>query len=192
MAHKDNIVQLEFPINLGNAVSFDLAFRIYHQPLRFFASKFVGNEEAEDVVENLFLKLWDKQQEMKSREHLQAFLYHATRNACLNHIKVAKNAEKRYETLGLENPDIEESCLNEMIRAEVLAEVYRAINNLPLQCSKVISMSYLEGLSNKEIAENMKLPEQVVKNYKHRGLKILKDHLSGPALVTFMMLPYLK
>lgn len=192
MVREDVIADFEFPINMGEETAFDLAYRTYHQPLRFFSAKFVGDEDAEDVVENLFLKLWHKQQEIKSREHLQAFLYHSIRNACLNHIKVSKNTERRYEIFGQENPDVEESHIKEMIRAEVLAEVYRAINRLPSQCSKVISMSYIDGLSNKEIAEKMELPEQVVKNYKQRGLKILKGNLSGTAMITLMVMPFLK
>jgi len=188
MKGQQAIVPIDFPINMGEEQAFDWTFRIYHQPLKFFTAKFVGEDDAEDVVESMFLKLWRDNRPFESQEHLKAFLYHSARNACLNHLKVSKNAASRYQIVGREAPENEESCLHDIIRAEVLAEVYRAINNLPSQCSRVISMSYIEGLSNGEIARQMDLSEQTVKNYKLRGLKVLKGNLSGSAVIALMLM----
>jgi len=186
MRHNEEINQIEFPISMGEGAPFDWTYRIYHQPLRYYSAKFVGVDDAQDVVENVFLKLWQKKQHIESKEHLQALLYHATRNASLNHVKTSTNAQIRQKIFEEEHSVNEDTYLEEMIRAEVFAEIYRAINKLPSQCGKVISLSYITGLSNKEISEEMGLPEQVVKNYKLRGLKVLKDNLSGSAMITLM------
>ncbi len=190
MIRREEIFQMEFPFSMGEEAAFDWTYRIYHQPLRFYSAKFVGPEDAQDVVENLFLRLWQKRQQIESKEHLQALLYNAARNACLNYLKTSKNAFNRGEAFEKGKPQTQDSYQEEMIRAEVLAEIYRAINNLPSQCSKVISMSYIGGLTNNEIAVQMGLPEQVVKNYKLRGIKILKDNLSGTAMLTLTAIPY--
>lgn len=190
MIRNKEISQLEFPLNMGEEAPFDWTYRIYHQPLRYYSAKFVGADDAQDIVENVFLRLWQKKQHIESKEHLQALLYHAAKNACLNHLKTSTNAQIRQHAFEVEHSGNEDSYLEEMIKAEVLAEIYRAINNLPSQCSKVISLSYIEGMSNKEIAEQMSLPEQVVKNYKLRGLKTLKNNLSGTAMITLLVMPY--
>ncbi|RWU07447.1 RNA polymerase sigma factor [Pedobacter chitinilyticus] len=178
-----------FPIYLGKEMGFELAYRSYHQPLRFFATRYVSEEDAQDLIENIFVRLWHKNQVFDSPSHLQAFLYRAAYNACLSHIKAVKNAENRHHLVGSNTPEAEESFMQTMIRAEVLAEIYRAINSLPLQCAKVITLSFVDGLSNKEIAQQLDLTEQTVKNHKVRGLKILRDQLSGDAMVLLLSLP---
>lgn len=183
---------MEFPLNMGDEIPFDWAYRIYHQPLRYYSAKFVGSEDAQDVIENVFLKLWQKKQQIDNEEHLKALLYHSAKNACLNHLKTSKNAQIRQLAFQDHHSGNEDSYLEEMIKAEVLAEIYRAINNLPSQCCKVVSLSYIEGRTNKEIAEQLSLPEQVVKNYKLRGMKILKEKLSGSAMAMLLVISHLK
>lgn len=171
---------------MGNPASFDTAFKSYFHPLRFYATKFVPKDDAEDLVENLFLKLWNKKQVFDSPAHLQAFLYHAIRNACLDFIKLSK--WDKTDVIADDLLIADGGHLRYMIEAEAIAEIYRAINELPPQCSKVIRMGYLEGLKNAEISEKLGLSSQTVKNYKMRGLNILKKKLSDGTLILFIML----
>jgi RNA polymerase sigma-70 factor (family 1) len=181
-----NYSGFEGAIHLSDRASFNTAFRSYYQPLRFYAAKFVQRGDAEDIVENLFLKLWNKQQVFASPVHLQAFLYHAIRNACLDFIKLSKKG--KIDELSNELLIADDDHLRYMIEAETIAEIYRAVSDLPSQCSKVIRMGYLEGLNNTEIAEQLGLSEQTVKNYKVRGLGILKQKLSGSSFAFFLLL----
>ena len=64
--------------------------------------------------------------------------------------------------------------LNEIIREEVLHEVYAAIEALPFQCRRVFKMCYVDGLSNPEIAERSNLSVHTVKNYKVRAIGLLR------------------
>ena len=175
------------PVHMGDMTAFDLTYKSYYHPLCFYAGKFVDEDDAQDIIESLFLKLWKKKQVFKNSEHLKAALYHAVRNACLDFLKVAKNASLRYETIAREHTVLNEDHLHLMIRAESLAEIYRAVNELPPQCSKVIRMSYLEGMSNAEISAELGLSDQTVKNHKGRGLSLLKDKLSGEKLLLLLV-----
>lgn len=179
---------LQFPLLMGKQDGFELVFRTYHQALLSFARKYIDADDANDVVENVFVRVWQHNQQMANAEHLRAFLYRSVYNGCLDFIKVSKRAEGRYQLIADQAEQSEPAVIQEIIRAEVLAEIYRAINDLPSQCSKVIRMSYLEGMTNSEIAASLDLSEQTVKNHKGRGLKILRDTLSGEALLLLMVL----
>lgn len=190
MRNTDNSPHTDQPVSMGDMVAFDLTYKSYYHPLCFYASKFVDKDETQDIIESLFLKLWRKKQVFENEEHIKAFLYHAVRNACLDFIKVAKNESLRYEVIAREQVFLNEDHLHLMIKAESLAEIYRAVNELPSQCSKVIRMSYFEGLSNAEICTELGLSDQTVKNYKGRGLNILKDRLSSDKLLLLMLFFY--
>lgn len=183
---------MEFPISMGQHDSFDLVFRTYHQALVYYARKFVDAEDASDLVENIFVRLFEKRTTLNNEEHIRKLLYLAVRNACINYIELKNNANKRHRIVADQSLIDVESHLQTMMHAEVLAEVYRAINQLPLQCARVITLSYVEGKTNTEIAHEMGLSEQTVKNHKTRGLKILKDNMSDSALILLLMLAHLK
>lgn len=188
----DSHTATDQPLHLNDEVVFDRTYKSYYHPLCFYAAKFVSADDAEDIVENLFLRLWNKKQVFESTAHMQAFLYVAVKNACFDWIKVNKNAGQRHDRAAADSSPINEDHLDTLIKAEVLAEIYRAVNNLPAQCSKVIRMGYLEGLSNTEIAEQLGLSEQTVKNHKSRGLTILRENLSDGAFTLLLLLVHWK
>lgn len=180
MVSKSNLSAIVNGIDLSERSVFEMIFQSFYHPLCFYAEKYVGGE-AEDIIENLFVKLWDKQKVFEGPVHLRAFLYRATRNACLNHLKANARHYVSVEEIGEHAALTEKDHLNVIIQAEIMAEIYRAVHQLPAQCSKVIAMSFLENLSNAEIATELNLSEQTVKNLKVIGLRLLKSKLSGRA-----------
>ena len=176
------------PISFVDMAVFDVVYRSYYHPLCFYAARFVGKEPAEDIIENLFLRLWDKKQVFQCAMHMKAFLYRSVKNACLDYIKSNKSLKQLNIPTIDEQFFPDEDYLHDMIKAEVLAEIYRAVHQLPSQCGKVIQMGYLEGKNNAEIASEMGLSEQTVKNYKVRGLTLLRDKLSGSSYTLLLLL----
>lgn len=185
---KDLAAQLEFPLEMGIEKQFDRVFRLYHQPLKHFAGSYIDRDDAEDVIENLFLALFDKNRRFSNGTELKGFLYLSVRNACLNHIRNASNAHRHHMAIASGMPEGEPGFIAQMIRAEVLGEIYREVQKLPSQCSKVIELSFFEGLSNSEIAERLDISEKTVRNTKSRGLSVLKENLSGQALAILLLL----
>lgn len=174
-------------LNLGDNAVFERIYRAYYPALRFFAAKYVGDEESEDIIESLFLRLWRQKHVLINEMHLKAFLYQATRNACLDFIKVQGRRNKRHMVWLHESEEMEQDYLHDLIHTEVIAELYRAINALPSQCRNVVQLGFVDGLSNEEIAQALELSVQTVKNHKVRALKILKQQFAGSVSGLFLI-----
>lgn len=174
------------PIQMGKENVFEAMYKAYFAPLCYFARKYIDEDDAEDVINNLFFKLWRQKEEFETLQHAQSSLYVATRNACLNFLKLSKRAEARHYLVTAEAQASNEGFIENMIRAEVWAEIYREINRLPVQCARVISLSFLEGLKNDEIAKELNISEQTVKNQKSMGIKVLKKKLSGGSYLALL------
>ena len=86
--------------------------------------------------------------------------------------------DKRYASISMQTDAVNHDYLHNLVHTEVIAEIHRAINQLPTQCRKVISLEFIEGLSNEEVAKELSLSIQTVKNHKVRALKILKQQFS--------------
>lgn len=160
----------------GNTEALRAIHDLYYSSLRSFAGGLLGDvPAAEDIVTEVFVTLWRKQRDFDTLSNIKAFLYISTRNACINYIK--KSQRDSVLKTGLSNyrsADTEEFVLNEMIRTEVMQEIYAAIEALPSQCRRVFKMSYIEGLNNSEIAGKFKISINTVKNHKVRALGLLR------------------
>lgn len=148
----------------------------YYHSLHVFADNLLGDiPGAEETLTDIFLMLWKKHQDFDTLQNIKAFLFISTRNACINLVKQFQRDSIRKR--GLRNylsPDHEEFALNHMIRAEWLQQIYQAIEDLPPRCRHILKLSYVEGMSNVQIAEQAKLSVNTVKNHKVRGLNLLR------------------
>ncbi|WP_321289958.1 RNA polymerase sigma-70 factor [uncultured Sunxiuqinia sp.] len=160
---------------------FDTIFKEYHQPLVLYAHKFVNNEEISlDLVQDVFALIWEKQKLNLDEEHLKAYLFRSTRNACLNFLKHQKVMKKHQRFSALVELEIRhfESGEKSLIEKESLAKIYGAIDSLsPIQ-REVIELSRFEGLKNKEIAKRLNIPVRTVETRLFRALASLKEKLS--------------
>ncbi|MGN6567487.1 MAG: RNA polymerase sigma-70 factor [Flavipsychrobacter sp.] len=180
-------------LDMADANSFEVVFRSLYPSLCFFAGHLVhGPDDAEDIIEDLFVKLWNKQLQFESEQHLKAYLYRSAKNACLDFLKGHERSGARNTLFAEERGYSEDAYLNEIIRAEIIAEVYHAIEQLSPQCSKIITMSYVDGKSNQEIADELNLSVQTVKNQKGRGLALLKQRLPNDKFQLLLLIPYLQ
>lgn len=163
--------------DLGNREAFRFIYERYYQPLCLFASRLVGKDDAEDVVDDVFLGVWKKQLRFDGENHLKSFLYLSTRNSCLNLIKGrSRSGERQHQfTLGLD--EFEADHLYHLLEAEVLRELTEAVYGLPPQCQRVVQLAFFEGKSNLEIAEALNISVHTVKNQKRRGLDLLRGKL---------------
>jgi RNA polymerase sigma-70 factor (family 1) len=171
----DDIVR-EF--NAGNQNAFVAIFERYHAPLRYFAERIIiDQEEAKDIVAESFIKLWEKRSLFHSLPNIWGFLSITTKNACINFLRDSERLDRRHaEAAHLHKKD--EHVLTQIIRAEVLRQVFEAIEALPPQCRKIAQLSFIEGKKNHEIADEMHLSVQTVKNQKIRAITLLKVRLS--------------
>lgn len=172
---------------------FDLIFRTYHHTLVLYANKFVNNEEVSlDLVQDVFTLFWEKKKLNLEQEHMKAYLFRSTRNACLNYLKhqriVGTYQQKELTHLEL---DYYSSGEKSMIEQENLQKIYQAIQSLAPIYREVIELSRFEGLKNKEVAKKLDIPLRTVETRLFRALSILKEKLSEKIFNTFLFISYL-
>lgn len=164
-------------------------FRLYYHRLCHFAWQLIQDKSVvEDLVQDVFVYLWDHPEAIKGGEQaLQSFLYAAVRHRCYNHVRRQK-VQLRYQHLTSTSTAEEASYLDKVIRAEVVGELSAALGQLPRACREVVHLGYLEGMSNVEIAEHLHISINTVKTQKQRALKTLR-RLLAPEL--YLLLCYL-
>jgi RNA polymerase sigma-70 factor (family 1) len=181
--------ELVSEFNKGNPKSFSSIFNTYYSALCFFAERMILNrEDAEDIVEESFVKLWKLHANFETMQNIKAFLYITTKNACLNFIKQSERATRNQSELVYTLATKEDHVLAEITRAEVLREVHAAIESLPPQCRKIVRMSFVQGMKNDEIAAELSLSINTVKNQKARAIQLLKVKLINTNLLVLLYL----
>lgn len=167
----------------GNVTAFDQIFNQFYNPLCYFGNRILQDKFAtEDLVQDIFVKLWHKNEDFNSLESIKSFLYVSVRNACLNYLEKAKVKTKHADYMMAQGQATEETILHSIIEAEILREIFDTVDTLPEQCRKVIRMTFEEGKKPKEIADELGITVSTVNNQKMRGLGLLKKRLSDDGL----------
>lgn len=147
-------------------------FQTYYRQLCLHALHFMGNtEEAEDVVQETFISLWDKREQIDTIKSIKSYLYTAVRNNCLTRIRDAKPTTP-LDTLPADVLLAEEEQVN---RAEMEARIWKMIDELPERRREIFLMAKREGMSYKEIAQQTGLTEKTVENHVFRAMQSLRN-----------------
>jgi len=170
----------------GDMGAFNHVFNFFYKRVCFFAAGIVNENFAEDIVQDAFVKLWERRRSFNDLNSIKAFLYLTTKNSCINSYKHQKVIDK-FESAQVEV--IEESnVIHQLIEAEVLEEVQQAVEQLPPGYRKVIYLSYFEGLSNQETADYLQVSINTVKTQKVRSLRILREILKhSPTAIALLI-----
>lgn len=164
---------LYITIRSGDMRAFEMLVLEYNLPLNSFVYRLVNDKDVtEDIVQDVFASVWINRNRLDFSNPISGYLYSCARNACLNFL----HKSKRYRHMDnhvLLSEDYTDALL---IEEEVNRILTKAIEQLPPRMKEVISLS-LEGLSQGEIAERMKVTISNVKNLKAQGLKRLKEIL---------------
>lgn len=174
----------------GNTLAMKRIFHLHWKTQVFFARRFVPEPAiSEDIVSDVFVKLWARREGFSSLPSIRSFLYIATRNACLDHLRKDKRVrQSQKEYAYLEKDALEEVELADVVRAELITKVMGAIDMLPNQYKRVMRMS-TQGMGTEEIAQEMNLSPKIVRNYKARAINILKkDLLNKSSLLVLAVL----
>jgi RNA polymerase sigma-70 factor (ECF subfamily) len=161
----------------GEERGFAYFFDLLRPRLQYYAFRILKDEdEAADAVEDGFIKIWANRETIHHPKQIKAWMYTTVRNLCLNLIQRKKVFGKIEKDLTiLSAPDIEDSKENQMIRAEVIGEIYYSFGNLPEDCRKILSLLYKDGLTVKEVSLRLDLSLSCVKTQKGRGLQMIRD-----------------
>jgi RNA polymerase sigma-70 factor (ECF subfamily) len=158
--------------------SFETLFRQYYQMLCGYAFKFVYDADtAEEIVQDLFYKLWEKRSELHINTSVKSYLFSAVHNRCLKYIE-HRNVENKYRNYYLLH---QSEIDNESGDANSVGELQEIINHtlesLPDRCRRIFSLSRFEGLRYHEIAQKLSISVKTVEANMGKALKLLRKNL---------------
>ena len=157
----------------------------------FYAAKYLHDaDDAKDVVQEIFVKLWEKETDFENSYALSAFLYSSVYHACMNRLATA-GIHQRHHNRILKQSTSEDSAnyVTDRIEDEVLWEVFAAIESLPVECRKIFKLSYMEGFDIQKVAEELNISIHTVKSQRARAKKLLQERLKDvfPLLVFYFL-----
>lgn len=172
---EDNILH---GLNNKSKNAFKMLFDTYYNSLVLFACKFVNDiQVAEDVVQDIFVAVWEKEEKFLSITSIKTYLYNSVRNKCLN-IHNRKKVEEKYKSYTLFTQDGIDDIDAIEIENEVYRRLFATIEELPDRCKDVFKL-HLEGKSNDEIAEILKISRNTAKSQKVKAKNIIKEKLGS-------------
>lgn len=180
-------------IRSGDTRAFEQVFRKYAPRLEAFARKYTSDAtEAEDMVQNAFLKLWERREWLENIS-LASFLFMLTKNNCLNYLKhrqITDTVEQRISDVGMVEQlyviDFISDPSTQLQHKELSQTIDRIMDELPPKCQEAFRLSRLYGLKNREIASKMNITEKVVEKHITRALKRFSEGLRHLAAYLFV------
>ena len=148
------------------------SFKSLYKPLCLFALRYTQQlDDAEDIVQQTFADVWDRNRLEVPIDHLKSYLYQAVRNRSLSYVTKAASVEMTDQM-----PDVEDQSEEERIReAERDARLWDAIDRLPPERKKIFLLSKRDGLKYQEIADKLHLSIKTVENQMSKALKTLRE-----------------
>jgi len=164
----------------GNAKVFEVLFKQWYELLCRYAHSMLHNqEEAEDIVQKTFCKLWEHHAKLEIHTSMKSYLYRMVHNACLNRIKQWK-IQSEHEEMIAGNDIMTANCVEEaMIHKELNSRIELAIAALPERCRQVFLLSRMQHHSYIEIAEALQISPNTVETQIVKALKILRTNLKS-------------
>jgi len=168
---------------------FTQLFDCYYVRLSYYANTFIDDfDVCRDLVQEIYIKLWEKQLINFSEEELEKFIYRSVKNACLDHIRQQKVRQNSRVFILERLLEQEEVHIPEVEITELANKIEDIINELPEQTSHIFRLSRYENMSYPEIAEKLDLTVKGVEYHMSKALKSLqlqlKDYL--PVIICFL------
>ena len=158
----------------GEVAAFNEIFYEFHHTLYVFCKYFVPAEDAEDIVAEIFTRLWNMRKDLDTIQNIKAFLYVSARNASFNRLRDLKTRVVKERELAEIMAKEENLFILSETESDVITRVREEIEKLPENCKQVFTLAYFEGYKNPEIAEKLRINEKTVRNLKSMALKAIK------------------
>lgn len=166
--------------NLEDEKVFEAAFKQYFKPLHAYANAMLKDgQAAEEVVQTVFLNLWERRRSLTISSSLKAFLYKCVYFDCLNQLKHQKVRRKHLEH---KRQDMANDTLGDasysLREREIQARLEQSLRGLPDKCRKVFQLSRYEDLKYHEIAKRLEISVKTVEAHMGKALKTLRVDLA--------------
>lgn len=157
---------------------FTVIYNQYAEGLFYHALKFVKSADlAEDIVQDVFIKLWQQGEKLEIEQSLKAYLYRAVQNHMLNKIKRGQLHGQALAALALDDATKNHTEENLYLK-ETALNAQRAINRLPPQCKLIFELSRNQDMTHRQIAEQLNIADSTVNNQLVKAIRIIKTYLN--------------
>ena len=142
-------------------------------------------QDAEDVVQDVFLHVWENRKKLYAGEGFHSYLFQAAYTRCIDYYRKTQSADKY--NLHMEGAYLEEynallrsdaSVLEEIYSKDFYEQLHNLLEKLPTQRREVFILTYIEGLKAKEVSERLQIPQRTVESHIYLAIKYLRAHLS--------------
>ena len=158
--------------------TFEQVFKTHFKRLHSYAFTILRDEvEAEEIVQQVFFKLWDRNENLSLTGSVSAYLYRAVHNESLNYIKHQKvrSNHKLHVAYSMKN-EVEHPA-KKVMTGELEKKIHSALNELPEQCRTIFQLSRFDELKYREIADKLGISVKTVENQMGKALKLLREKL---------------
>lgn len=183
---------MEYSLQLlreGNHKAFEELFESYFESLSRYAFSILrDSDEAQDVVQKVFYKLWDQHKELDIRTSIKSYLYRIVHNESLNFVHQRTNRAEINAEIVSSNDDASDNVSEQLIASDLQQAIDHALEKLPPQCRKVFEMSRMEQKSYSEIAQNLAISVNTVENHISKALRQLRIELKEYLIVSLLLI----
>ncbi|MCW5923199.1 MAG: RNA polymerase sigma-70 factor [Saprospiraceae bacterium] len=169
----------------GDESAFDAVFRRWYEPLCQYACRMTDSDidEAEDIVQQVFVKIWEQRERLAIEWSLKAYLYKTVHNAALNRIRASQTRSKYldFNAAQLDN----KQALPDDHASELGEHLQKALDLLPPQCRHIFELSRFEELKYREIADHLGISIKTVETQMGKALRILRLQLADYLVTLF-------
>lgn len=164
-------------VNDKDSSVWNVLFAYYYPQLCSYASRLLRNEEeAEDCIQNVLLYVWNCDRKFPHIEDLTYFLYRVSHNQAMMKLRHEKCKKHHHSKILKDGDDVSDDMFAEIVRGELIRQLYDRIEELPEEQQKVIRLC-ISGLSNQEIADQLGVSINTVKTHKSRSFKFLRGRM---------------
>lgn len=175
----------------GDMEAFRKIYESFCEPLYRFAYSYLKDSfEAEEIIQDVFLKVWEKRAEVDEQKSFKSYLYRITVNKIFNELKhrvVKQKYEQHLQNFDQTSIETPESSIQFQ---ELNKKVEHLLTRLPEQQRNIFIMSRWKGLSNAEIADNLDLSIRTVENQIYRAAKFIKLHLNDDYPIGILLIVF--
>lgn len=170
----------------GDHKSFDALFVLYHPRVKNFLLGFVKDEEeACDMAQDIFFKVWTNRESISRVSSLKAYLYRMARNMVYDYFEHSLVKETYEQKIQLSSNEYSELIEEDIYARELSLLIDIAIEQMPEQRRRIFKMSRKEGHSNEEISLKLGINKRTVENHITQALSDLREILKNTSLLLF-------
>ncbi|RIH63741.1 RNA polymerase sigma-70 factor [Mariniphaga sediminis] len=189
MGNQKNIsdTRLTYLVKEGVKGAFQELFERYAPRIYQFSLSYLKNEqEAEEQVQDVFLKIWEKRESLDRSKSIKAFIFKIAVNSIYDFTR-RKNIENAFKDFARADFDLQsDSTWHQVIFDEMLDSLDVLVKQMPTERQKIFRLSREEGLTNDEIARKLNLSKRTVENQLYRAIAYLKEHFKTESLLALL------